>query len=258
MESQEFLKKLKECLKEYNFGLLFNNFIREIEYFCELKKYEAEALLEHNDNDIEKTFKLILEEYKTLVTDFQTKIKNKYDEFIEKVENMYKLLVDVLEYDNIKETKNKNLETNVDVKAPIGTLFGKVGLYAATWAELTAVSSLFPPLFLATLSASVIVRWYFGKSIGKTLREIFSKRDRLIESLENLKKSQVDEFNLMKERFVRDFEQKKEILENDSTSIINIRLLELSNKSKDTKQFYAQIKKDYENLYNIIKIKFNL
>ena len=198
----------------------------------------------------------MIEEYKILLNDYHEKLKNYYVEFMGAVERIYNEIIKYLGLDK-KDTKH-NISTNIDVKAPVGSLIGKIGIYAAVTIGIGVANIMFPPLVFLTLPVSCIIGWFFGKSIGKTLKSIFSKRVRLIEAFENMQKSQIDEITLFKERFLRDLEEKKEILDKNAKSLINIKTLELSSKSKDTEAFYMQLKNDYEQLLNNIKYQFNI
>ena len=46
----------------------------------------------------------------------------------------------------------------------------------------------------------------------------------------------------MKKRFIRDLNEKRENLSSNTRSLINIKTLELSNKSNETKEFYFKLK----------------
>lgn len=90
------------------------------------------------------------------------------------------------------------------------------------------------------------------------LQKCFQKKAKLIEALNNIKNSQINENKLMKERFMRDLQEKLDNLKCNTMSLINIKALELSNKSNETKEFYIQLKNDYERLLNNIKKEFDL
>ena len=172
------------------------------------------------------------------------------------VENIYDALVKYLGLDDQKTDYNVSLD--VDVKTHVGAVIGKMGLYATTILGLGTLSGFFPPLFVITIPVSFIVGYFLGGNIVESIKKVFSKRERLIGALNDINQSQIDEFKLMKERFIRDLEEKKEILENNMMSLINIKTLELSSKSKETKEFYTQLKEDYERLLDNIKSQFNI
>ena len=123
---------------------------------------------------------------------------------------------------------------------------------------LSVIEGIFPPLVLVTIPAYMVVAYFFGGSISESIIKMFSNKAKLIEALENLKESQINEIKLMKERFLRDLKEKKDTLENNTSSLINIKTLELSNKSDETKKFYVQLKEDYMHLLDGIKKEFNL
>ena len=94
---------------------------------------------------------------------------------------------------------------------------------------------------------------------AKTIYElIVSKRERLIEKLNEIKNNQLKEIGLYKERFLRDLENKKNELENYALTLINIKILELKANKEEIKEFYIQLEKDYKALLNTIKSKFKI
>ena len=92
----------------------------------------------------------------------------------------------------------------------------------------------------------------------KILEYILSKKIKLIVQLEEMKKIQLEEIQLYKERFLRDMENKKRNLENYAMSLINIKILESKTNKEKIKEFYIQLESDYKELLNNIKIKFNI
>ena len=73
-----------------------------------------------------------------------------------------------------------------------------------------------------------------------------------------MKKIQLEEIQLYKERFLRDMENKKRNLENYAMSLINIKILESRTNKEQIKEFYIQLESDYKELLNNIKIKFKI
>ena len=257
-ESQALYEKLKKCFEKYNFEQVFDDIISSIKDFFNSKRIMAEELLDQNDNDIEKASNIVIEEYKTLVGTFQETITNKYNEFIDEVDKIYNAIIQCLNLDKKEEEEINISNNNMDIKAPVGALIGKVGVYGITIVGLGAVTGFFPPLAVLTIPAGLIIGWFLGESIGESLAKIFSKKARLIDALNKMEQAQVRDFELFKTRFLRDMNEKNSNLENNALSLINIKTLELSTKSEKTKEFYNQLKSDYENLLKSIKSLFNI
>ena len=255
-ESQMLYQKLENCFKSYDFGKLFDDYQNEILNFFNPKIQAADDILQINGNDIEKALKDIIEDYQTLLRNFQTKIKIYYEQFIKEIEEIYNALVKYLE----SETPNSTTEISVNYgfTANVGPLLGKIGLFYGALVALAVIDGIFPPLALLTVPATLAVGWIFGQSFADSIIKMFSKKAKLIEALNNIKESQINENKLMKKRFLRDLQEKLENLRYNTMSLINIKTLELSNKSNETKVFYIQLKNDYENLLNNIKNEFNL
>ena len=171
-------------------------------------------------------------------------------------EVIYNALVKYLEL----ETPNSTTEITAKYgfTANIGPLLAKVGLFYGALIGLAVAEGIFPPLILLTVPAYFVVGSFFGVSFADSIRKMVSKKAKLVEALTNIKESQINENKLMKERFMRDLQDKKENLRSNTMSLINIKTLELSNKSDDTKEFYIQLKNDYENLLNSIKKEVDL
>ena len=146
----------------------------------------------------------------------------------------------------------------MDVDAHIGSLFGKMGLLAGSCLGLGAIVAAFPPLWIVSIPVSFAIGWFLGGNIIDSFEKIISKKARLIDALKNIKKSQIEEYELIKTRFIRDLEEKKQNIKENTESLINIKTLELSSKSKETKEFYSQLKKDYESLLKNMKNQFNI
>jgi hypothetical protein len=253
-----FYIELEKCMKEYNFEKFFTEFRIDLENFFENVGEQAESILEKNDDDVEKAFISIAERYKVFMTNFINELNNKYQKFLESLEKIYKLLVVFLGYDEVETLKSDTPSKNIDTDRPIGTLVIKLGLFAGITAGLTAITVVFPLSVFITAPISIITGFFFGKSISKTLISIFSAKQRLLNALEEMKEEQLKSFDSGIQRFLRDINEKKENFKKNSDSLINIKRLELSSKSNDTKNFYKQLKKDYEELYNILKNKYNL
>ena len=255
-ESQQLYQKLDNCFKSYDFNKMFDNFITKVYSFFDEKINIAEFLLiQHNDN-IEQILEEIVDEYKTILAKFQTELKEYYEKFIKSVEEIYNALVQYLELETPKS--NSNITTTYGFTANVGAIIGKVGLFYGSMVALAAFEIFFPPLTLITFPAAIVISYFFGGSICKHLYKIFNKKAKLIEALNNMKNSQIDEIKLIKKRFIRDFGDKIEPIKNNIMSLINVKTLELSNKSNETKQFYRQLKNDYENLLKSIKKQFDI
>ena len=255
-ESQVYYEKLKKCLVKYDFAKAFDDFISKISLFFNKKMSSAEEILKKNNNDFDKALNDVIGEFKNKIINFQNNIKEKYEDFIKDIENIYNNLVEYLGLETQKEI-NANV-SNVNVKAPIGKVAGAyLGLFVAG-GIVGFIGAAFPPSLILTIPALLITSIFTGKSMKKTFQLAFSKAYRLQEALSQVKSNQIEEFTSIKERFVRDLEDKKRAFENNFVSLINIKTLEVSSKTKETKEFYIQLKKDYENLYNNIKIQFNI
>ena len=255
-ESEELYNKIDECFNTYNFEKLFDDYVEEIINFFNSKIDSSGNLLFQNDNNVEKALEVIIEEYKKKLNNFQINIKDIYSQFIKSVEGIYNNLVKYLEVD--KEDKESVFSAKYGFKANIGSFVGKLGLFYSAMIALTVIEGIFPPLMLITIPAAMVTGLFFGKSLSKTLKKMISNHAKLVDALEDLRDSQKNEITLMKERFLRDLKEKRDNIKSNTSSLINIKVLELSDKSDETKQFYIQLKKDYEHLLNNIKKEFNL
>ena len=255
-ESLRLYQQLEKCFQSYDFDKIFNTFISKIELFFMVMSANVDDLLEKNNKDIEKILKDIIEEYKTILGKFQEELKEYYEKFIKSVEEIYNALVQYLELETPKI--NSEITTNYGFKAHGGALLGKIGLFYGAMITLTVIEGIFPPLVLLTIPAGIALGYFFGGKIFEHIHKIFNKKAKLIDALNNMKNSQIDEIKLMQKRFMRDLNDKIETIKNNIMSLINVKVLELSNKSNETKQFYTQLKNDYENLLKSIKNEFNI
>ena len=181
-----------------------------------------------DSDDIDESLNKINEEYKTIKDSFEEKIKKKYEEFIDSIKKIYKEIIRCLDLDKFEKKEIKNIENK---------------------------SSFFSLLFKIFFPLSYLTIFKFAKTIYELT---VSKRDRLIEKLNEIKNNQLKEIKLYKERFLRDMENKKMELENYALTLINIKILELTANKEEIKEFYIQLESDYKALLNTIKIKFKI
>ena len=227
-ESKALYEKLKECFKSFYFGNIFDSFLYETNLFYEVKIKYFEQILYLDIDDIDKKINEINEEYKTIKDRFEEKIKKKYEEFIDSIKKIYREIVRCLDLDKFEKKEIKNMEND----NPFFSFFSKI----------------FSPF-------SFLPIFVFAKTIYEL---IVSKRERLIEKLNEIKNNQLKEIGLYKERFLRDLENKKNELENYALTLINIKILELKANKEEIKEFYIQLEKDYKALLNTIKSKFKI
>ena len=240
----------------FNFEKYFDNLIISIDQFFNKKLIDIDEILQDENQDIKDIADKIVDEYKILMNKSQENLKDYYSQFISSVEKIYEALAKYIGFEN--KNMDYRISANMDVDAHIGSLVGKVGLYAGTFLGLGAVSAFFPPLFLVTIPASLVISWFLGGNIIESFKKVVSKKARFIDALKNIQKSQIEEYKLIKKRFIRDLEEKKQNIEENTKSLINIKTLELSSKSKETKEFYSQLKNDYESLLKNMKNQFNI
>ena len=255
-ESNQLYMKLIDCFKLFNFEKYFDNLIISIDQFFNKKLIDIDEILQDENQDIKDIADKIVDEYKILMNKSQENLKDYYSQFISSVEKIYEALAKYIGFEN--KNMDYRISANMDVDAHIGSLVGKVGLYAGTFLGLGAVSAFFPPLFLVTIPASLVISWFLGGNIIESFKKVVSKKARFIDALKNIQKSQIEEYKLIKKRFIRDLEEKKQNIEENTKSLINIKTLELSSKSKETKEFYSQLKNDYESLLKNMKNQFNI
>ena len=255
-ESQAYYDQLKKCYDKYNFTKIFDDFIKYIHSFFNLKISCVDKILENNNGDFEKALNNTVGEFKEKVINFQDNIKQKYLQFIKDIDNIYNNLVNFL---GLATSKDINVDiASVNIKAPVGKVVGAYLGFFVAGGVVGAVGGIFPPSLIVTIPALLIASFFTGKSLTKAVKLTFSKSYRLSEALSTVESNQIEEFTSIKERFIRDLEDKKRGFESNIVSLINIKTLEISSKTQETKNFYIQLKKDYENLYNYFKAQFNI
>ena len=235
-ESLKLFGELQECFKSYDFGKYFDDFILRIEKFFDNKINSVEDLLKNNDNDLDKAYNKIKEEYNNLAISMEEKIKSYYENFQNEVKKIYNLLVYNL-FPDLESDKQQKIMESISATA------------------LPAIAMILMGNGLINLLIEGIIK--LGLGLDSLIKKLF-KKSRLNNLLKELKDSKINEFKLIKERFMKEFKEYKESLESNAMSLINIKTLELSSKSAETKKFYSEMKIDYENLLESIKTQFKI
>ena len=174
-ESLKLFGELQECFKSYDFGKYFDDFILRIEKFFDNKINSAEDLLKNNDNDLDKAYNKIKEEYNNLAISMEEEIKSYYENFQNKVKKIYNLLVYNL-FPDLESDKQQKIMKSISATAlPAMFLAGNVYVLAIH------------------LLIYEIIKLSLG--LGSLMKKLF-KKSRLNNLLKELKDSKINEFKL--------------------------------------------------------------